>query len=157
MKWFLYLLYRLGNGSSWLPSAIHLTAAKQDARLFSKHFFFSPSSSSLWIFAWLLSSGFFPGSTTDCQEKLRATAACLSLIIFSRGPYSPQIFLEMGNPLSGKGLSRLLAAAAVSAQPQGQEGGGLSSSLGSDTRCLSHDPNKLFHHLEFLFHHWTWL
>lgn len=89
-------------------------------------------STSLWVLAWLLSSGFFPGTTTDCQEKLRATAARLPLIIFSMCPCYSQILLGVRNPLSDK-LLRSLWLCLCCGSAAHRPGRVLSSSTGSET------------------------
>lgn len=118
--------------SSQFPRVMHLAAAKQDAKL-GVNIFFLPRSS-LWILAWLLSSGFVPGGTIDCQEKLRATAACLPLIIFSTGPCYAQIFVGLGNPLSGKLLKRPLLYCCCRRNSLSPGWEVLGSSLSSETR-----------------------
>lgn len=135
--------------SSQFPSVMHLAAAKQDAKLWVNTFFFP--SSSLWILAWLLSSGFFPGGTVNCQETLRATAACLPLIIFSTGPCYSQIFVAMGNPSSGKLLRDCCYTAAVGGTACSLEWGVLGSSLSSETR-LHVTPAYYFTVLCFYFY-----
>lgn len=115
------------------------SSCKARRQTFSQHFF---SQQQLWLPAWLLSSGFFPGGTIDCQEKLRTTAPCLSLIIFSMGPCYPQIFLGRGIPWVAN-RSRLLWCCCHSTQPTGPRWGVLSSNLNSEMWCYMTQENCL--------------
>lgn len=113
MAWFLYLLHRLVSGWCLPNSQVLFTQQLQSQRPdFEQTLASSPQQQPLnpclapFLAALLI-----------CQEKLRATAAWPSLIIFSPGPCYSQIFPGVRNPLRDKRLKIRGHAASAVTQP----------------------------------------